>query len=129
MADSARSHFCRFSIPPSPMRHMLLLSIVLALCSICSCTAAFAQEAPYKATWPAGWSVTELPGPRPYSEKDLGGKRIRVTKTDDGVVLRQWTAMALGADSLYSLSFSGLEAKFEKYKLDFERCKQSLTLK
>jgi hypothetical protein len=59
----------------------------MVLCCICAFCGASAEElTPYKVKWPTGWNVTDLPGPRPYSERDLGGKRARAIKTDDGKI-------------------------------------------
>ena len=42
---------------------------------------------PYRAVWPSGWDVSHLPSPITHSGKNLGGERMRVLLTAEGVVL------------------------------------------
>lgn len=41
---------------------------------------------PFEAVWPEGWKTKVLPGPLTNSGKDLGGKRVRSTRVDNGVL-------------------------------------------
>ena len=42
---------------------------------------------PYRAVWPSGWEVSYLPSPSSSSGKNLGGERLRVLLTAEGVVV------------------------------------------
>lgn len=41
---------------------------------------------PFEAVWPEGWKTKVLPGPLTNSGKDLGGKRVRSARVDNGVL-------------------------------------------
>ncbi|MBK7748010.1 MAG: DUF4946 domain-containing protein [Candidatus Obscuribacter sp.] len=42
-------------------------------------------DKPFEAVWPDGWKTKVLPGPLTNSGRDLGGKRVRSMKIDNGI--------------------------------------------
>lgn len=42
-------------------------------------------DKPFEAVWPEGWKTKVLPGPLTNSGRDLGGKRVRSMKIDNGI--------------------------------------------
>lgn len=42
-------------------------------------------DKPFEAVWPEGWKTKVLPGPLTNSGRDLGGKRVRSIKIDNGI--------------------------------------------
>lgn len=100
---------------------MLKVIICVVLCALqlyCQSNATTSPK-PYEIKWPAGWEITELPGPTTSSGKNLGGRRFRALKkeSDKAVAVIELTCIPRTDQGKANLEY------------EFETCLKTVTNK